>query len=153
MPHAHLLTATRQSLDIILEVKEGSLPHDMHGYVFINSGVGSVNSNGLPYPPQKPDGSDNPEYGSPAINGDGYVFRFDLSEAGQIKLRTELLTPPAIMPITLPAHCAILPTIAFGIWPSKITAWRASPTNSAHATSSIPPLRPLSCPASSRAVF
>ena len=94
MPHAHLLTATRQSLDITLQLKEGAIPQDMHGYVFINSGVGSVNSNGLPYPPQKPDGSYNPEYGSPVINGDGYVFRFDFSEAGKIKLRTELLKAP-----------------------------------------------------------
>jgi carotenoid cleavage dioxygenase-like enzyme len=94
MPYPNLLTATRKPLDIFLEVKEGAIPNDLSGFVFINSGAGTVNSEGLPYSEKLPDGSQNPEYGSPVINGDGYMFRFDLTQEGKIHLRTEILKTP-----------------------------------------------------------
>lgn len=94
MAHPNLLTATRKPLDITLQVKEGNVPEDMNGFVFINSGAGSINSDGLPFPMTLPDGSPNPEYGSPVINGDGYVFRLDLTEKGKIKLKTDILKTP-----------------------------------------------------------
>ena len=49
MNYPHLLTATRESLNINLKVKEGKIPDDLSGFVFINSGAGTINSEGLPY--------------------------------------------------------------------------------------------------------
>ena len=94
MGHPHLLTSTRESLDVELIVKEGKVPDDLSGFVFINSGAGTVNSGGLPYEQKLPDGSYNQEYGSPVINGDGYMFRFDLTKSGKISLKTQLLKTP-----------------------------------------------------------
>jgi hypothetical protein len=45
-----LVSANREELDIELLIKEGQIPTDIYGHVFVNSSVGSVNSNGLPYP-------------------------------------------------------------------------------------------------------
>ncbi len=94
MSHPHLLSSTRESLDVELVVKEGKIPDDLSGFVFINSGAGTVNSGGLPYEDKLPDGSYNQEFGSPVINGDGYMFRFDLTQSGKVILKTRLLKPP-----------------------------------------------------------
>ncbi|MBK6264811.1 carotenoid oxygenase family protein [Marivirga sp. S37H4] len=94
MSHPNLLTSTREPLDVELKVKEGKIPDDLSGFVFINSGAGTVNSGGLPYERYLPDGKFNQEFGSPVINGDGYMFRFDLTEAGKVKLKTRLLKTP-----------------------------------------------------------
>ena len=94
MNYPHLLTATRESLNINLKVKEGKIPDDLSGFVFINSGAGTINSEGLPYKKKLPNGDLNKEYGSPVINGDGYIFRFDLTEKGKINLKTDILKPP-----------------------------------------------------------
>lgn len=82
-----LITATRKELEYELNVKEGKLPEDWYGHVFINSPAGTVNSNGLPYP------KGSKEQGSPIMNGDGYVFRFDL-QANKVKVKTALMKPP-----------------------------------------------------------
>ena len=82
-----LITATRKELEYQLKVKGGKIPDDWHGHVFINSPAGTVNSNGLPYP----EGSK--EQGSPIMNGDGYVFRFDL-QADKVNVKTALMKPP-----------------------------------------------------------
>ncbi|TVQ41769.1 MAG: hypothetical protein EA362_14205 [Saprospirales bacterium] len=82
-----LITATRKELEYELKLKEGQLPDDWYGHVFINSPAGTVNSNGLPYP----EGSK--EQGSPIMNGDGYVFRFDL-QPDKVKVKTALMKPP-----------------------------------------------------------
>ena len=94
MSHPNLLTSTREPLDIELKVKEGKIPEDLSGFVFINSGAGTVNSGGLPYERKLPDGEFNQEFGSPVINGDGYMYRFDLTEPGKVKLKTRLLKTP-----------------------------------------------------------
>lgn len=90
-----LVSASREELDIELLVKEGKIPTDMYGHVFINSSVGSVNSNGLPYPQITSDGKANSEYGSPILNGDSMVFRFDFDKKGKVKLKSRLLKPPS----------------------------------------------------------
>ncbi|GAA5022681.1 hypothetical protein GCM10011506_00450 [Marivirga lumbricoides] len=94
MSHPNLLTSTREPLDVELKVKTGEIPKDLSGFVFINSGAGTVNSGGLPYEKTLPNGEFNQEYGSPLINGDGYMFRFDLTSSGKVKLKTRLLKPP-----------------------------------------------------------
>lgn len=94
MGHKNLLTSTREPLNVKLKVKEGEIPTDLSGYVYINSGAGSVNSDGLPYPKKNKDGELNKEYGSPVINGDGYMFRFDCTTPGEINLKTSILKPP-----------------------------------------------------------
>lgn len=81
-----LIAATRDSQQLQLQVKSGTIPNDWYGHVFINSPAGSVNSNGLPFP------QDTQETGSPIMNGDGYVFRIDLNP-GQASLQTELVKP------------------------------------------------------------
>lgn len=82
-----LITATRQELSYTLNLKEGTLPDDWSGHVFINSPAGTVNSGGLPYP------AGSHEAGSPIMNGDGYVFRFDLM-ADRVQVQTALMKPP-----------------------------------------------------------
>lgn len=82
-------------MDIELLVKEGQIPTDIYGHVFVNSSVGSVNSNGLPYPKTTPSGKANSEYGSPILNGDSMVFRFDFDKTGKVTLKSRLLKPPS----------------------------------------------------------
>jgi Retinal pigment epithelial membrane protein len=81
-----LIAATRTPLSIDLIVKHGNLPTDWHGHVFVTSPAGSVNSGGLPFPP------DTQETGSPIMNGDAYFFRFDLLP-DKVHLLTNLLKP------------------------------------------------------------
>lgn len=82
-----LIAASRDEITFTLDVKSGSLPSDWYGHVFINSPAGTVNSNGLPYP------LDSHELGSPIMNGDGLVFRFDLG-VEKVAVTTKLMKPP-----------------------------------------------------------
>ncbi|MEM7374100.1 MAG: carotenoid oxygenase family protein [Bacteroidota bacterium] len=90
-----LLSGIREELDVDLLVSEGHLPKDLHGFVYINSAVGSVNSQGLPYPELKEDGTPNPEFGTPIFNGDGFMLRLDLNHEDKIFLRTRLMKTPS----------------------------------------------------------
>ncbi len=90
-----LVSASREELDIELLVKEGQIPSDIFGHVFVNSSVGTVNSDGLPYPKKTTDGKANQEYGSPVMNGDSMVFRFDFDEIGKVKLKSRILKTPS----------------------------------------------------------
>ncbi|MCC5944790.1 MAG: carotenoid oxygenase family protein [Bernardetiaceae bacterium] len=89
-----LVSSTRDALDFTFYVKEGAIPDDWHGYVFINTPNGSVNS-ALPYPQTTPDGKPNQEYGSPLLGGAGYIMKFDLNEKGAVRLQSDLLRPPS----------------------------------------------------------
>lgn len=82
-----LIAATRDEVSADLNVKTGKLPTDWFGHVYISSPVGSVNSDGLPFPPG------NQESGSPVMNGDGYFFRFDLGTS-VVHMQTGLMKPP-----------------------------------------------------------
>jgi hypothetical protein len=86
--------ATRDAVEVDLEIIEGKIPKDLQGYVFFNSPCGTVNSGGLPFPEKNPDGSDNPEYGSSVFNGDSMLLRFDLSQEGKIGYKSKMLKPP-----------------------------------------------------------
>ena len=94
-PMDQLLSATREELDVDLEVIEGEAPTDAHGHIFINSAVGSVNSGGLPYPKYEGDGSLDGEWNTPIFNGDGYVVRLDFNQPGKVHLRTGLMKTPS----------------------------------------------------------
>ncbi|WP_373494979.1 carotenoid oxygenase family protein [Aquiflexum sp.] len=87
-------TASTSEIDVELTVIEGRIPTDMYGYVFINSACGTVNSKGLPYQENLPEGGFNEEFGSPLINGDGVVIRFDLNESEKVKVSTGLMKTP-----------------------------------------------------------
>lgn len=82
-----LIAASRDEGEFILTVKSGALPTDWFGHIYINSPSGTVNSDGLPYP------VDSQENGSPIMNGDGFVYRFELSPEN-IKVTTKLMKPP-----------------------------------------------------------
>lgn len=82
-----LIAATRQEGTFNLTVKSGILPSDWFGHIFINSPAGTVNSDGLPYPPN------SQEIGSPIMNGDGFVYRFDLGTEN-ITVTTKVMKPP-----------------------------------------------------------
>jgi len=82
-----LIAATRDEVSANLNLKTGQFPTDWYGHVYVSSPVGSVNSDGLPFPPG------NQESGSPVMNGDGYFFRFDLSPSG-VHMQTGLMKPP-----------------------------------------------------------
>ncbi|MBV6644057.1 MAG: carotenoid oxygenase family protein [Cyclobacteriaceae bacterium] len=84
-----LLSATRKELDIELNVIEGEIPRTIHGFMFINSAVGSINSGGLPYE------RGNDEFNTPIFNGDGYVVKLDFTEKGKIKLKSRLMKTPS----------------------------------------------------------
>jgi hypothetical protein len=82
-----LIAASREEGKYLLHVKSGTLPSDWYGHIFINSPAGTVNSNGLPYP------ADSQEVGSPIMNGDGFVYRFDLGPEN-VAVTTKLMKPP-----------------------------------------------------------
>lgn len=88
-----LMCTTREEQDLTLEVKEGVLPNDLVGYVFALVQAGSVN-NALPIPKTLPNGSINPEFGTPLMNGDGMLYRFDFSTKGKVVLTTRLMKTP-----------------------------------------------------------
>ncbi len=94
IPVRPLVSSTRDSLDVTLEVKQGTIPQDLSGYVFINTPNGTVNS-AFPYPKTHSDGAHNQEYSSPLLGGAGYIFKFDLTEPGVVKMQTNLLKPPS----------------------------------------------------------
>ena len=84
-----LLTATRNELDIELKVLEGEIPTNIHGHIYINSAVGSVNSGGLPFP------KNHDEFNTPIFNGDGYVIRLDFDNQNIVKLKSRLVKTPS----------------------------------------------------------
>ncbi|HAS40384.1 MAG TPA: hypothetical protein DCS93_07895 [Microscillaceae bacterium] len=89
-----IVSAHRDPVDLELEVLSGTLPEDIYGHMFFITQVGTVNSGGLPIPQTYPDGSLNKEYGSPVMNGDGYVYRVDFDQAGKVMLKGRLLKTP-----------------------------------------------------------
>lgn len=88
-----LTYASREEIEVDLQCIEGEVPTDMDGFVFINSPVGTVNSN-TPIPKKNPDGTDNPEWGQMVFNGDGMLFRFDCSVPGKVRVKSALLKTP-----------------------------------------------------------
>lgn len=89
-----LLYTTRDELDGIMHVIEGHLPADLHGVFYVAYPVGSVNSGGLPFKEFNEDGSENGEYGTPIMNGDGMVMKVDFNDPQGPTLKTRLMKTP-----------------------------------------------------------
>jgi carotenoid cleavage dioxygenase-like enzyme len=85
-----LLTTSRRELDVELNILEGQIPDDIHGHFFVVYPVGNVNS-ALPISETMPDGSTNPDYGSPLMNGDGMVMRIDFDQKGKVGVKSRLM--------------------------------------------------------------
>lgn len=86
--------ASSAEINVVLHVIAGKIPADLYGVVLINSGCGTVNTNGMPYKSKYPDGTECQEYGSPLINGDGLVIRIDFNQPAQVSLKTGQLKAP-----------------------------------------------------------
>ena len=89
-----LLKTSREEFEGSLTVTEGILPTDISGAFYVSFPVGSVNSSGLPFPEKTPDGSHNPEFGSPIMNGDGFIIQVDFTNATNPKVKTKLMKTP-----------------------------------------------------------
>lgn len=89
-----LLKTSREEFEGALQILSGSLPPDIHGGLQVSYPVGSVNSGGLPFPEKNPDGSANPEHGSPIMNGDGFVIQIDFNNPSGPHVKTKLMKTP-----------------------------------------------------------
>ncbi len=78
----------------VLTVLQGTIPQDLYGFVYLMTQCGTVNSGGYPFP-KTINGEPNPEYGSPVLNGNGMIFRFDLSDPTSIKVSSKLVKTPS----------------------------------------------------------
>lgn len=93
MKKTPLTEASRNEVEFELTAFEGEIPKDLSGFAYFNSPVGTVN-NETPIPKYNPDGTYNKEYGQMIFNGDGMLFRFDMSNPGTIRVKTALLKTP-----------------------------------------------------------
>jgi carotenoid cleavage dioxygenase-like enzyme len=98
MNSSFFTAASREELDIELEIIEGQLPKDMNGVAYINSSVGTINSGGIPFPTTRPDNTYNRELGSPLLGGDSMIYKLDFNETQKefpkINLTSRLLKTP-----------------------------------------------------------
>ncbi len=102
-----LCEANRDPVEVDLLFVDGytvdDLPKDLYGHVFVNSATGTVNSGGLPYKQfdseeDRKKGIEDPEYGSPMLNGDSKVIRldFDRVSEGIVRFKSRMLAPPTM---------------------------------------------------------
>ena len=89
-----LLKTSREEFEGSLKVIAGTLPEDIHGAFHVSFPVGSVNSDGLPFPEKNPDGTHNPEYGTPIMNGDGFLIQVDFTNSSDPQVKTKLMKTP-----------------------------------------------------------
>lgn len=81
--------------NVKLNIVQGTLPTDLHGVAFFGSMCGSVNSGGLPFPRNLPNGDPNPEFGTPFMNGDGLVFSVDMQQSGEVVVNSRFMKTPS----------------------------------------------------------
>ncbi len=87
--------ASREELAYTLQLKEGVLPLDIYGLMYLTSMCGSLNSDGLPIPQKHPgETEENPEYGTPQLAGDGMLFKIDFNCTGEVRIKTCISKPP-----------------------------------------------------------
>ncbi len=79
-----IMTATRNELsNLELNTVWGELPRDLQGHIFVVAPVGAIESGGLPY-----------KDGTPILNGDGMIYRFDFNEPGKVRVNAKIVKPP-----------------------------------------------------------
>jgi carotenoid cleavage dioxygenase-like enzyme len=79
-----IMTAGRSEIaNLELNIVWGELPKDLQGHVFIVAPVGSIESGGIPF-----------KDGTPILNGDGMIYRFDFNEPGKVRVNGKILKPP-----------------------------------------------------------
>lgn len=88
------LYTTRAECDGQLQVYEGLLPQDITGVFYVMYPVGSVNSNGLPFPEYDGTGRFNKEYGTPIMNGDGMLLSVSFNGTQSPAIKTRLMKTP-----------------------------------------------------------
>ena len=88
-----LLRTSREEYDGYLRIVEGKLPKGLSGVFYASYPVGSVNSGGLPFPKELPNGEYNREYGSPLMNGDGMALKVDFNKV-RPRIKQRLLKTP-----------------------------------------------------------
>ncbi len=88
------LYTTRNETDGKLQVYEGLLPADINGVFYVMYPVGSVNSNGLPFPEYDSSGEYNKEYSTPIMNGDGMLLSVSFNGSQNPDIKTRLMKTP-----------------------------------------------------------
>jgi carotenoid cleavage dioxygenase-like enzyme len=88
-----LLKASRKEITGELKIIEGKLPANIFGVFHVSLPVGTVNSEGLPFPEKTEEGKNNPEFGSPIMNGDGMVIQVNLNQSSP-EVKTKLMKTP-----------------------------------------------------------
>jgi carotenoid cleavage dioxygenase-like enzyme len=84
-----IMTANRSEIptteipNLELNIVWGELPKDLQGHVFIVAPVGSIESGGIPF-----------KDGTPILNGDGMIYRFDFNEPGKVRVNAKIVKPP-----------------------------------------------------------
>jgi carotenoid cleavage dioxygenase-like enzyme len=83
------MTASRSEIpsteipNLELNIVWGELPKDLQGHIFIVAPVGSIESGGIPF-----------KDGTPILNGDGMIYRFDFNEPGKVRVNAKIVKPP-----------------------------------------------------------
>jgi carotenoid cleavage dioxygenase-like enzyme len=78
-----IMTANRcEHTDLNLEIIEGKLPEDLKGHFFLVAPVGTVDSEGLPFPDR-----------DSLLNGDGMIYRLDFEYPSEARIKTRLVKP------------------------------------------------------------
>lgn len=85
----------KEITNVTLNILEGHLPDNLYGHIYFLSQCGNPNSGGIPFPKKLPDGSDNPDFGSPILNGDGMVFRIDFPGNATAQATCRLMKTPS----------------------------------------------------------
>ena len=89
-----LLYTSRNEVDGELEIFEGQVPDDIQGSFYVCYPVGSVNSDGLPFPEKLLNGDHNPEAATPIMNGDGMAVRVTMKPGEKTTVRSRILKTP-----------------------------------------------------------
>lgn len=90
------LTGSRIEIDDEpMQVIEGAIPDDISGFVYIVCQMGNVNSNGLPFKKHEPNGEPNPDFQSPIMNGDGFVYKLNFSNQKKVNISSRIMKPPS----------------------------------------------------------
>jgi carotenoid cleavage dioxygenase-like enzyme len=87
------LMTNRNEVDAELEIFEGTMPNSLQGVFYVVYPVGSVNSNGLPFPEILGNKYDK-EFGTPIMNGDGMMLSIRFNDDKNPVIKSRLMKTP-----------------------------------------------------------